>query len=193
MMSSAPVAIRFREAQFTPAEAAAITDVPLHLQRDWRSQELLRAREGGRASFAPRDLAEMRVMMRLRGLGLPLKVARRVAVDAAPGVIFAALGDHRDRTVAVEAAPAEAASYVAALEDAGDHAYLLVMAELDSLRSAHRHVFVEDGECRFVSSLTEGAADETQEAAGLVNLWAVAAAIARLTPRPLFTLIPPRR
>lgn len=35
------------------------------------------------------------------------------------------------------------------------------------------------------------AADEIIEAAGLINLSAVAATIAKSAPRPLFTLIPP--
>ena len=42
--------LRYREGQFSPADAAAITGVALHLQRDWRSQGLLKAREGGRAT-----------------------------------------------------------------------------------------------------------------------------------------------
>ena len=61
-----------RQDEFTPSEAAAITGLSLTLQRDWRSQGHLRPRTSGRAIFSPRELAEMRMMMKLRGLGLPL-------------------------------------------------------------------------------------------------------------------------
>ena len=109
-MSSAQISLRSREGQFTPSETAAITGTPLHLQRDWRSQGLLRARQGGRASFTPRELAEMRLMMRLRGLGVSLPDAKRAAVEAAPGVVFIALAHHRDQTLTVEGTAAEAAA-----------------------------------------------------------------------------------
>lgn len=188
-MSRSEIGLRYREEQFTPAEAAAITDTPLHLQRDWRSQGLLRARQGGRASFTPRELAEMRLMMRLRGLGVSLPDARRAAVEAAPGVVFVALADHRSRTLAVEGAAEGAAAFIESLERAGDETYLLILAELKNMGQVYRHAFIEDGECRLVSDLSEGAADETVEAVGMINLWAVAGAIASAAPRPLFTLV----
>lgn len=192
-MSSAQISLRYREGQFTPSETAAITGTPLHLQRDWRSQGLLRARQGGRASFTPRELAEMRLMMRLRGLGVSLPDARRAAVEAAPGVIFAALADHQSRTLTVDGTAEESAAYIEALERAGDHSYLLILAELESMNQVYRHAVIEDGECRLLHVLSEDAADETVEAAGLINLWAVAGAIAKATPRPLFTLVIPKR
>lgn len=192
-MSSAQISLRYREGQFTPSEAAAITGTPLHLQRDWRSQGLLRAREGGRASFTPRELAEMRLMMRLRSLGVSLPDAKRAAVEAAPGVVFAALADHQPRTLAVDASKQEADAYIESLEKAGDHAYILTLAEIDGMGQVYRHALIEDGQCRLVHALSEDAADESFEAVGLINLWAVAAAIAKLAPRPLFTLVAPKR
>lgn len=192
-MSSAEISLRYREGQFTPSETAAITGTPLHLQRDWRSQGLLRAREGGRASFTPRELAEMRLMMRLRSLGVPLPDARRAAVEAAPGVVFSALAEHQKQTLAVEGTAAEATAYIDSLERAGDQSYMLILAEIDDMAQVYRHAFIEDGECRLLHALNEDAADETIEAAGLINLWAVAAAIAKAAPRPLFTLVAPKR
>ncbi len=191
-MSSAQISLRYREGQFTPSEAAAITGTPLHLQRDWRSQGLLRAREGGRASFTPRELAEMRLMMRLRSLGVSLPDAKRAAVEAAPGVVFFAVADHRHRTLAVEGTPEVADAYIASLEKAGDHAYLLMLADLKDMSQVYRHAFIEDGECRLLRALSEDAADESLEAVGLINLSAVAAAIAEVAPRPLFTLVAPK-
>lgn len=192
-MSSAQISLRYREGQFTPSETAAITGTPLHLQRDWRSQGLLRARDGGRASFTPRELAEMRLMMRLRSLGVSLPDAKRAALEAAPGVVFAALADHQTRTLAVDGTAQDAAAYIATLEEEGDHAYMLILAELDGMDQVYRHAVIEDGECRLLHALSEDAADETVEAAGLINLWAVAAAIAKSAPRPLFTLVAPKR
>ena len=98
-MSTTQISLRYREGQFTPSETAAITGTPLHLQRDWRSQGLLRARQGGRASFTPRELAEMRLMMRLRGLGVSLSDAKRAAVEAAPGDGDSAGPEEADRQV----------------------------------------------------------------------------------------------
>lgn len=192
-MSTEQISLRYREGQFTPSETAAVTGTPLHLQRDWRSQGLLRAREGGRASFTPRELAEMRLMMRLRGLGVSLPDARRAAVEAAPGVVFIALAEHRGRTLVVDGTPAEGAAYIDTLEKAGDQAYMLILAELEGMNQVFRHAVIEDGECRLLHALTEDAADETVEAAGLVNLWAVASAIAKALPRPLFTLVIPKQ
>ncbi|UQV19364.1 helix-turn-helix domain-containing protein [Brevundimonas albigilva] len=192
-MSTAQISLRYREGQFTPSETAAITGTPLHLQRDWRSQGLLRARQGGRASFTPRELAEMRLMMRLRGLGVSLPDARRAAVEAAPGVVFIALAHHQDQTLTVEGTAAEATAYIDSLEQAGDHAYMLILAELEGMDQVYRHAVIEDGECRLLHALSEDAADEKIEAAGLINLWAVARAIAEALPRPLFTLVIPKR
>ncbi len=61
------------------------------------------------------------------------------------------------------------------------------------MSQVYRHAVIENGECRLLHALSEDAADETVEAAGLINLWAVAAAIAQATPRPLFTLVTPKR
>ena len=87
----------------------------------------------------------------------------------------------------------EAAAYIEALERASDHNYLLILVEIEDMTQVYRHAVIEDGECRLLHALSEDAADETVEAAGLINLWAVAGAIADATPRPLFTLIIPKR
>lgn len=186
------VALKYRETLFSPSEAAAITGLSLHLQRDWRSQGLLRAREGGRASFTPRELAEMRVMVRLRSLGLPLPEVRPVAEQAAPSVIFMALKDHSELTLKAEGAEEEAQRYMHALDRATDSQYLLTLAEVASQNDVYRNAIVADGACELEHALHEDVLDESTEVAGVVNLWAVARAIAKATPRPLFTLVPPR-
>lgn len=188
----AELGLRYREGQFTPSEAAAITGLSLHLQRDWRSQGLLRAREGGRASFSPRDLAEMRVMVRLRSLGLSLPHAKEVAEQAAPSVVQVALADHRDKTLAVDGPQNRVAQFIDLLERETDGGYLLVLSEVAGPGEVYRDALVIDGQCELVHALDEHILDEETEVAGVVNLWAVAQAIARAAPRPLFTLVMPR-
>ena len=186
------VALKYRETLFSPSEAETITGLSLHLQRDWRSQGLLRAREGGRASFTPRELAEMRVMVRLRSLGLPLPQVRTAAVLAAPSVILTALQDHQDATLKVEGPEEKALQYLDALDRATDSGYLLTLAEVGSQKDVFRDAIVADGECSLEPVLHEDVLDEDTEVAGIVNLWAVARMIALATPRPLFILVPPR-
>lgn len=183
--------LRFREGQFSPAETAAITGLSLSLQRDWRSQGLLRARETGRASFSPRELAEIRVMVKLRGLGLPLPASRKAAEEAAPGVVFAALANHRERALAVDAPPEEANAYLKALEAEADAGYLLTLSDLPAIEGLYRHALIENGECFLLRALGDDVMSEDVEAAGLINLWAVARAIVEAAPRPLFTVIVP--
>lgn len=185
------VALRYRESQFTPSEAAGVTDLALHLQRDWRSQGFLRAREGTRASFTPRELAEMRLMVKLRTFGLPLSQANAIAKVAAPGVIYAALANHLDRSIAVEGPSDLVSDYLEALENADDD-YRSMLAELPALSQLWRHAIIQNGECELVYALEENILDETNEVAGLINLWAVAREIVSTAPRPLFTLVVPK-
>lgn len=182
--------LSYREERFTPSEAAAMTGLSLTLKRDWRSQGHLKARESGRASFSPRELAEMRVMMKLRSLGLPLPESRRIAEEAATSVVFAALPNHRDKTLTVEAAPDRAAAYIDRLERETNGGYLGAMADLGGVEALYRHALLEGGRGILLRTLDDDVM-EGVEAAGLVNLWAVAAAIAEAAPRPLFTLIVP--
>ena len=183
--------LRYRDGQFTPSEAAAITGVPLHLQRDWRSQGLLRAREGGRASFSPRELAEMRLMMKLRALGLPLVEARKAAEDAAPGVIWSALMNHRDKALAVDAPDDLATEYLKALEE-NDDAYLVALADLPAGESGFRYALIQNGECLLLDDLDADTMRDDVEVASLINLFGVARAIVEAAMRPLFTLVVPK-
>ena len=132
-------------------------------------------------------------MMRLRSLGVSLPDAKRAAVEAAPGVVFYALSAHGQRTLGVDGPADKTAAYIASLEHSSDAAYILTLAELDGMNQVFRHAFIENGECRLLHALNEDAADESLEAVGLINLCAVAAAIAEATPRPLFTLVMPKR
>lgn len=184
--------LRYRDGQFSPSEAAAITGVALHLQRDWRSQGLLQAREGGRASFSPRELAEMRVMVKLRGLGLPLPEARTAAEEAAPGVIFAALANHPKRALAVDAPPDQAADYLKMLEQESNAGYLQTLADLPVMKDAYRYALIKDGECLLLHTLGEDVMGDEEEVAGLIHLNGIARAIVDAAPRPLFTLVVPR-
>lgn len=183
--------LRYREGHFAPGEAAAITEVSLNLQRDWRSQGLLKAREGGQASFTPRELAEMRIMVKLRGLGLPLPLCRQAAEDAAPGVIFAALANHLDKALAVDAPPEVAAEFIKALEKTTDAGYLYTLSDITNTDRVYRYALIQNGECSLLYEVGEDVMSETDEVAGLIHLWGVSKAIVDAASRPLFTLVVP--
>jgi hypothetical protein len=157
-----------------------------------RRGRLLKAREGGRASFTPRELAEIRLMVKLRALGLPLPESRKVAEEAAPGVIFAALANHQEKALAVEGPADVAAAYIKSLEGKADEEYLLALSDLPATKHVYRHAIIENGTCTLLKALAEDVMDEGVEVAGLINLWAVARAIVDAVPRPLFTLVVPR-
>ena len=131
-------------------------------------------------------------MVRLRSLGLPLPQVRPVAERAAPSVIFVAISNHRDATLKVEGPDENARQYLSDLQQATDGRYLLTLAEVASQTDVFRDAIVADGACELEHALHEDVLDEATEVAGVVNLWAVAKAIAMATPRPLFTLVAPR-
>jgi len=133
----------------------------------------------------------MRVMVKLRGLGLPLPESRKVAEAAAPSVVFKALADHREKTLGVDATPERAAEYLGMLEKETDGGYLYTLADLAIADGLFRHAFLESGKCSLIPTIDDDVMGEDIEAAGLVNLWASARVIAEAVPRPLFTLIMP--
>jgi DNA-binding transcriptional MerR regulator len=188
----AELGVRYREGQFSPSEAATISGLSLGLQRDWRSQRLLKERDGGQARFSPRELAEMRVMVKLRSLGVPLQACRSAADEAGAAVVFAALHNHLCDALRVEGPEEAAAELMNELEGSRGHQAMLALADLPSLDQAYRHALVENGRCFLVKALDDTTADERVEVAGLVNLWAVAEAIVKAAPRPLFTLLLPK-
>lgn len=185
----AEMGVRYREAQFSPSEVVSITGLSLGMQRDWRSQGLLRERQGGRASFSPREVAEMRMMVKLRGLGVSLQDCRSVADRAGAAVIFAALSNHLEEAIAVDGPEDTAAELMETLQEHRGHTSLLALADVPSVNEAYRHALVENGECFLVQGLDDTTVDEHVEVAGIVNLWAVAEAIVTASPRPLFTIV----
>ncbi len=130
-------------------------------------------------------------MVKLRGLGLPLPASRTIAEEAAPGVVFAALANHRDTALEVEAPPELASAYLQALEAETDAGYLLTLSDLPAVEGLYRHALIENGGCFLLRALGDDVMSEDVEAAGLINLWAVARAIVEAAPRPLFTVVVP--
>lgn len=181
----------YREGSFSPAEAASITGVAMHLQRDWRSQGLLRARESGRAAFAPRELAYMRLMMKLRALGVALADAKPLAEEAAPAVIYAAISHHYEKAIAVDG-PAESASKFRDLVSRDTNDGYLHMLAGSNRSSAHHFAVIVGDRCILVPTLGEGEMLEHDEVGGLINLWGVANALISEAHRPLFTLVAPQ-
>jgi hypothetical protein len=133
----------------------------------------------------------MRVMMKLRALGLPLAEARRAAEEAAPGVVWAALVNHRDKALAVDAPRDLATEYLKALEK-NDDAYLIALADFSPGEHGFHYALIENGQCLLLSTLDEDTMSEDVEVGGLINLWGVARAIVEAAMRPLFTLVVPK-
>lgn len=180
----------YRENSFTPAETASITGVALHLQRDWRSQGLLRAREGGRAAFMPRELAEMRLMMKLRALGVSLSHAKPLAEEAAPAVIYAAISTAHPNAIGVDGPTERAVEFrdLVDRETDGDYLHTLAGSANDAV---HRFAVIVGDRCVLVPTLGEGEMLDNHEVGGLINLWGVAESILKAVGRPLFTLVAP--
>ena len=183
--------LSYREGQFTPAEAAAIAGLSLTLQRDWRSQGHLRPRTSGHAKFSPRELAEMRIMVALRSLGLSLPDGRIIAEKAASSVLYMAL-DHPG-ALAVEAPDRGGAErgerYLKALDRQPDGRHLNQLSGLEGAPYFYVLLRGRRGDLRY--DLQEPALDPSVEASGLVNLQATAARLAEAAKRPLFTLLVP--
>ena len=184
--------LSYREGQFSPAEAAAIAGLSLTLQRDWRSQGHLRPRTSGRAKFSPRELAEMRIMVALRSLGLSLPERRAIAEQAASSVLYMALSDYPG-SLAVEAPDRGGADrgdrYLKALDRGTDGRHLNQLSGLEEAPYFYVLLQGRRGDLRY--DLQEPALEPSVEASGLVNLQATAARLAEAAKRPLFTLLVP--
>ena len=107
--------LSYRQTQFTPAEVVAITGLTHALQRSWRSQGLLTARTTGHKRFEPVELAEIRIMVVLRSLGLGLQDCREAAEAAAPSVLFLALINQPHLSLGWDAESDRAGRYIDAL------------------------------------------------------------------------------
>lgn len=118
--------------------------------------------------------------------------SRKVADEAGSSIVFAALANHRLKTLAVDAEPDRAAGYIDLLEKETNGGYLGTPADLPGIEVLYRNAFIEGGTCTLVRTLDDNVMEDV-EAAGLVNLWAVAGAIAEAALRPLFTLRVPGR
>ena len=175
----------YREERFTPAEAAACTGLSLAMQRDWRRHGHLPARSGGTASFGPRELAEMRLMVLMRQMGLGPSKSRGLAQEAAPSLVWLILVDHPS-TWAVEGPAETAAHYRDKLEALGD-------SHLRSMAGLHDRVrlygVAEGEEVDFVTQIAGEEFDNKHELITVLSLRAVAAAMAAALDRPLFTIL----
>ena len=58
-------------AQFTPAEAAAITGVTVETQREWRRRGFMPKHEAGWHRFTLREVCRLRLLRELTDFGLP--------------------------------------------------------------------------------------------------------------------------
>lgn len=185
--------LSYREGQFAPVEAAVIAGLSLTLQRDWRSQGHLRPRTSARARFSPRELAEMRIMVALRSLGLSLPTARTLAQQGAPSVLFIALSEHSD-TLAVDP-PEHRERYLEGLERQTDGAWLNLLSGLEGAPYFYVLTQGKHGELRYNLDnprMDTPNPDKRTEASGFVTLEALTANLAEAAGKtPLFTLTAP--
>lgn len=152
---------------------------------------MLPTRTTGKASFPARELAKMRVMMKLRELGLPLKEAHRNAEIAAASVVYAALHQNPASTIGVEGPGDLSARYLDEVAGADSDAFSTLADVLDLLEF-YQHAIIQNGQCDLVPALHEHILDETAEVAGIINLSAVATSLTNRLPRPFFVLTMPK-
>ncbi len=132
----------------------------------------------------------MRVMVKLRSLGLSLSKSQEIAQEAAPSVIYIALDSHEEKSLTVDADAARSARYPKALADATNSRFAYTLADLPP-PSFYHYGLLHQGECELLYTIDDDVVTDDIEASGLINLWASAAAIVAAQPRPLFTLIAP--
>ena len=84
---------------------------------------------------------------------------RRAAVETAPGVLLAALLNHRDAVLTVEGAKVPAHEYIETLDKATDGGMLWTLADLERGEAWYRYAVVDGGECRLLSAIDENVMD----------------------------------
>jgi len=134
----------------------------------------------------------MRVMVKLRSVGISLADSRQVAEESAPGVVFAALLNHADKALGSDEDRDRAAAYRDALERESGDGYLRMIADLTEADPFYHYALIDNGKCSLLPELKDDAVSDDEEASAFVNLWAIAKTIATAAPRPLFTLLVPR-
>ena len=180
--------IVYREALFTPAQAADMTGLSPAMQRNWRQAGHIAARTTETALFAPRELAAIRIMVVLRDVGLGPALSRSIAEQAAPSVIWLALGDHPS-TWNVAGDAEQAAAYRDRLEVHLGDWHLRTMAGLTG--PAFTFGVARGKVVHLVHEINDEAFDADDEVESVVKLRAVAKRIALAAPYPLVTVVPP--
>lgn len=178
--------LTFREERFSPAELAACTGLSPSMQRDWRRHGHLRSEYRGSATFSARELAEVRLMVLMRQMGLGPSKSRSLADLVAPSVLWLALADWPE-SWAVDGRGGDVDAYRSSLEKLGDE-HLRLMAGLDG--PAYRFGTLAGDTVQFTPALDQDELGQ-DEITSIVNLDAVAARIVAAAGRPFFTIIAP--
>lgn len=181
--------LSYKEAQFSPGEVTACTGLSLAMQRDWRSHGYLRPRTTGHARFSPREVAELRVMVLVRGRGVSLSESHSVAERAASSVLYIAVSQYRQMSLAVDADLERGGRYLDVLEKQMDEQLFYSISGADS--GFYRYILEQGSECKLLPNLEHDAINNRVEASTFISLEAVAAALVEAAPRPLFTLVVP--
>lgn len=127
-------------------------------------------------------------MMVLRSLGLGLAECRVAAMKAAPSVLFLMLADH-PACLAVDAKPERGSRYLEALGDERHERHLQTLSGAG--RTRFLFILIEGKRYDLLGDLGAERLDRETEGATLAKLEVIAAKLAAVAPRPMFTLTVP--
>jgi hypothetical protein len=185
------VALSFREELFSPSEAARCTDLSITMQRDWRRQGHLAGRaEGGSATsylFRPRELAEMRLLVKLRLLGLGPSEGAVIAKQLAPTVLYLALRDH-EKTWRIEADQERGLAYKHSMRTNWD-TVLRMMAGVNS--KTYPSILRSDSHLQIIEETGNASHYPDSEVTGWLDCLNVANKLAQFSSKPLYTILVP--
>jgi hypothetical protein len=171
------------ESSFSAAEVAAITGMPLNLQRVWRSRGQLPGGIGKQARFSSQDVAEILVRHHLALNGIPPSESDVIGRDAARQVLCFALMD------------SGGACEVLGLADHAQHFLQLFMdkaelaQELAGVSSIAQYLWrCEGGELMLVSDLANITDERRAISGSFVDLEVAADQLVERAGRPLFSI-----
>ena len=168
----------FREELFSPRQAERCTGLSLAMQRDWRRAEHLKQRPGV-TYFTPQEMAEVRLMLRLRQLGMAPSVARPIAEQVAPSVIY--------QTVVLGTLVASVLPDIGSVRDARDD-WTKAARLISGVQTIYKYGVLTNETFELVEDGKSVDLDIENEVVAVVNFFSVAAALRFSAGRPLFSL-----
>ena len=182
--------LSYFEGQFSPAEAAACTGLPLTLQRDWRALGLLTSNEGGHARFKPHELAVMKIMVRLRRHGFKPAESHAVAMRFAPVLLYHCLD--KPKGLALDDNGQRGRRYLVKVASETENNFRFELVDADS-KSAGLYLWMpQDSEPEILFNLDRIGHDNNLEEVSYLSFLGMSTKLVENLPRPLFTLKVPK-